>query len=85
MPRTAPEISVLPRQRTILEKPGRSSTQTHGLVDGHWLRRNALWRRQVHDRQTGVHLHDQHLKANRARVLYVPTATTTTTSPAEQT
>ena len=33
MPRTAPEISLLPRQRTILERLGRSSTEAHRLVE----------------------------------------------------
>jgi len=56
------------------------------LVDGQWFRHNALWR-HVHDRTTGVHLRDELLKHNRARVLYVPTTptTTTTTTTTEQT
>ncbi len=40
-------------------------------VDGHWFRHNALWRHVV-DRKTGVHLRDEPLKKNRARVLYEP-------------
>ena len=33
MPRTAPEVSLLPRQRSILERLGRSSTEEHRLVE----------------------------------------------------